>query len=326
MNIPMRDRRDRLGLLIACALLVIGMLAIFSGSTAKASVATNEGVCEGTHIDGDNQTSITITAPEGQLISSICVKAGSILQGDGPEIITYDPPVASVTFEHSSGKEISHYTVTYVPVVTTTTSTTEPPIPTLFAFGGAGTECQAEVPVILITFANTFPELAGDTGELTITALADDSVIDVIDVVYAPGETIEILYPGAEVDDEGNIIDLPGWTLQDNGLWVIDESDAFLREGLLLTYNLGEETATAEVTYPPESSLCANPPENPPVTTPTTDTPNTLDDVVTPLSPPVGAPPGSLPQTGSFSWPLTLAGVGCLASGSLLLIARRKLV
>ncbi|MET0786183.1 MAG: hypothetical protein ABWY25_05715, partial [Paenisporosarcina sp.] len=225
MKASYMDRRAVAGLFIACVLLAIGIF--FAVSSGAEVPPPNEGVCEGTHIDGDNQTSITITAPEGQLISSVCVKAGSILQGDGPEVTTYDPPVASVTLEHSTGKEISHYTVTYVPI-TTTTSTTEPPTPTLFAFGGAGTECQAEVPVILITFANTFPDLAGDTGELTITALADDSVVGVIDVVYAPGETVEILYPGAEVDEEGNIIDLPGWTLQDNGLWVIDDSDAFL--------------------------------------------------------------------------------------------------
>lgn len=279
------SRRAAMGGLVAA--LAMGAFAFFGLS---ASATDNEGVCEGTHIDGGNQTSIVITAPEGFLISQVCVKAGSINQGDGPEYTTYNPPVASVTLEHSTGKEISHYVVTYVPVTTsttpsttpTTTPTTEPPTPTLFAFGGAGTECQAEVPVIVITFANTFPELAGDVGTLTITALADDSFVGEEEVVYQPGETVEILYPGAEVDDEGNIIDLPGWTLQDNGLWVIDESDAFLREGLLLEYSVGEEVASAEVTYPPESSLCANPPENPPTTTTTV-----------PGTPPAEVPPGT---------------------------------
>jgi hypothetical protein len=50
--------------------------------------------------------------------------------------------------------------------------------------------------------------------------------------------------------------------LQDNGLWVRDPSDEFLREGINLSYTVNP-TATAFVTYPPESSTCANP-ENPP--------------------------------------------------------------
>jgi len=217
---------------------------------------------------------------------------------------------------------------------TSTTSTSEPPTPGLFAFGAAGTECQAEVPFIVITFANTFPDLAGDVGTLFIEAASDGSDVGEVELAYEPGATIEILYPGAEVDDEGNIIDLPGWTLQDNGLWVIDESDAFLREGLVLTYVLGDETATAEVAYPPESSLCANPPENPPPTTPPTTPPTEPTTPTTdgnpPLSPPV-APPGqnpppaggstpTLPRTGSDIGMQTTAGIALLLGGGTLLL------
>lgn len=88
----------------------------------KAPVAVqadNDQVCEGLstgHIEvtGD-QTSITITAPEGMLIASYCVKAGSANQeGGGPETYPVDPPASSVTIAHSSGKEISHYSVSYV--------------------------------------------------------------------------------------------------------------------------------------------------------------------------------------------------------------------
>jgi hypothetical protein len=60
-------------------------------------------------------TSFTFTAPEGQVIVQICVKAGSAQQGDGPEFIDFDPGVTSATFSHPSGKEISHFSVKFGP-------------------------------------------------------------------------------------------------------------------------------------------------------------------------------------------------------------------
>jgi hypothetical protein len=98
------------------ALAVLGV----GGVVAAQEDPPEDKVCAGDQISGGNQTSITITAPEGQLIASVCIKAGSAEQGDGPETITYSPPVKSVTITHSTGKEISHYVVTYVPVTTTT--------------------------------------------------------------------------------------------------------------------------------------------------------------------------------------------------------------
>ncbi|UUZ59187.1 hypothetical protein [Nocardioides sp. B-3] len=61
-------------------------VAPFGVAAASAADNDNEGVCTGTHLEPDNQTtkSLTFTAPEGQLISGYCVKAGSIKQGDGP--------------------------------------------------------------------------------------------------------------------------------------------------------------------------------------------------------------------------------------------------
>ena len=58
--------------------------------------------------------SITVTAPEGKLIAGYCVKAGSAKQGDGPESFVLQPPVEEITFGHSSGKDISHYTIVFV--------------------------------------------------------------------------------------------------------------------------------------------------------------------------------------------------------------------
>jgi len=69
-------------------------------------------------------TEITLTAPEGTLIDSYCVKAGSAEQGLGAEYYVLDPAVATVTITHSSGKDISHYAYGLVDVEETTTTTT----------------------------------------------------------------------------------------------------------------------------------------------------------------------------------------------------------
>ena len=153
-------------------------------------------------------------------------------------------------------------TTTTVPGSTTTPTTTPTTEP--FVFGAAATVCVAEVPTIRITFANTFPDLAGLTGTLTMSDV-DGNVVSTQSLVYEPGTTVDLLYPGTSVNPDGSIDDVPGWILTDDGLWVRDPSDEFLREGINLTYTVNP-TATAFVTYPPESSECANP-ENPPGTT-----------------------------------------------------------
>ena len=143
-----------------------------------------------------------------------------------------------------------------------------PPTPTSpppFNFAGATTVCIREVPTIRIVFANTFPALAGRTGTLTMSDI-NGNVVSSQPLVYRPGTTVDLLYPGTAVNPDGSIDDVPGWILTDAGLWVRDPSDAFLREGINLSYTVNP-TATAFVTYPPESSACANP-ENPPVAPP----------------------------------------------------------
>ena len=69
--------------------------------------------------------SVTVSAPDGKLISGYCVKAGSANQGLGPEFVTGDPPQKTVTITHSSGKDISHYSLSYVDEGEETTETTE---------------------------------------------------------------------------------------------------------------------------------------------------------------------------------------------------------
>ena len=142
------------------------------------------------------------------------------------------------------------------------TPTTPPTPPTTtpetFSFGGATTVCRSEVPTIVIDFQSPgFPSLAGNVGTLTMSDV-NGNVVSTQPLVYQPGGHVELLYPGTAVNPDGSIADVPGWILQSNGLWIRDPSDEFLREGILLTYTVNP-TATALITYPPESSACANP-------------------------------------------------------------------
>jgi hypothetical protein len=225
-----------------------------------------------------------------------------VFQSNATEVIDYPPTTQNVNLIYSLGPETATASVTYpscstttsstsstttttaasttttttpagtttttTPAGTTTTSTTVPgatttTLPATFTFRGATTVCRAEVPTIVIDFAAPgFPSLAGQTGTLTMASVATGAVLSTQPLVYTPGGHVELLYPGTAVNADGSIADVPGWNLNAAGLWVPDQSDAFLREGIRLTYTINP-TATAVVTYPPESSACANP-ENPP--------------------------------------------------------------
>jgi hypothetical protein len=115
------------------------------------------------------------------------------------------------------------------------------------------------VPTIRITFENRFPSLAGETGTLTFRDI-NGVVIGTESLVYQPGTTVDILYPGTSVNPDGSVADVPGWILNSDGFWVLDPSDAILREGIFLTYEVNPTAGPVLVTYPPESSECANPP------------------------------------------------------------------
>ena len=109
---------------------------------------------------------------------------------------------------------------------------------------------------------------------------------------------------------------MPGWNLNSAGFWVRDPSDEFLRAGIALTYTVNP-TATAFVTYPPESSACANP-----------DGPFPRG---TPPVPGAPVPPGgptttvTLPVTGSTENATALAALASVVAGAAaMLIARRR--
>ena len=186
-----------------------------------------------------------------------------------------------------------------------------------FSFSGASTVCTAEVPTIVITFANAFPQLAGMTGTLTMADL-NGNVVSTQPLVYQPNTTVSLLYPGTRVNPDGSIADVPGWVLNSAGFWVRDPSDEFLRNGIVLTYVVNP-TATATVTYPPESSACANPngPFPPPGDTATTR-------VLPPNSPNSPDSSRSLAFTGSDAPPRLILGFALLASGALVMGMQRR--
>jgi hypothetical protein len=115
------------------------------------------------------------------------------------------------------------------------------------------------VPTIRITFQSPgFPSLAGQVGTLIMEDITG-RVISMQPLVYIPGATVDILYPGTSVNPDGSIDDVPGWILTDDGFWIQDPSDEYLRDGIFLTYSVNPVAGPVLVTYPPESSACANP-------------------------------------------------------------------
>ena len=113
----------RLFALGAAALLALGLYATASVVASAAPIdPTEAAVCpEGGKVEVlGEQTSVTVTAPEGMLITGYCVKADLAKQWDGPVFVTLEEPATTVTITHVSGKAISHYSVFYEPTSTPT--------------------------------------------------------------------------------------------------------------------------------------------------------------------------------------------------------------
>jgi hypothetical protein len=214
-------------------------------------------------------------------------------------------PGSTTTSTGVTTTTISGTTTTTLPGTTTT-------LPATFQFSGAATVCRAEVPTIVIDFATPgFPSLAGQTGTLTMSDI-NGNVVSTQPLVYQPGGHVELLYPGTTVNADGSIDDVPGWILTDAGLWVRDPSDEYLRDGIRLTYTVNP-TATAFITYPPESSACANP-ENPPA------------PPGAPTTRPGTPPKPGLPPTGNDPLIPATAALVLAAGATLAVVARRKRV
>ena len=90
-----------------------------AGGSPVAVAANVDGVCQPSdehRFPTATTASLTVTAPAGFEITGYCVKAGSVNNGDGPEVTTLTTPTSSVTISHSSGKDISHYVIYVAPV------------------------------------------------------------------------------------------------------------------------------------------------------------------------------------------------------------------
>lgn len=90
--------------------------SVLVGTGTISAQPSPEQVCPGSHLFDATGSTHTYTAPDGYEIIGHCVKAGSAQQGDGPEVSSYPgDPVTQLTFSHSTGKDISHYSVVLQP-------------------------------------------------------------------------------------------------------------------------------------------------------------------------------------------------------------------
>ena len=133
--------------------------------------------------------------------------------------------------------------------------------------------CLRDAPYIDVTFGNQ-PQFNGFTATVTFIA-SNGEVVGTETATYQAGTTVRFVYPGAEVDAAGNPLDWPGWVF-DGDEWVVDPTDAFLRENLTVVVEVNP-TASDTVSYPPATPSCnANPPTTPPTTPPAGGLPPTL--------------------------------------------------
>lgn len=96
---------------VATALAVLGTPSIMNPQVCA-------GLDSGKHDVAGSQKTVTVTAPAGFVITDYCVKAGSVQQGNGPHYVQLSEPVESVTFGHPSGKDVSHWSVSWQPAPT----------------------------------------------------------------------------------------------------------------------------------------------------------------------------------------------------------------
>jgi hypothetical protein len=146
-------RRDRKNSLVRPVVFTVAALLVAVGTATVSApvVEANTLVCaegDSGKIDTTNEPkTVTVTAPDGKLISGYCVKAGT-------EALSFvvEPPVKTLVIDHPNKDSVSHYSLTYVDVCefdatlpvghpdcapptttlppTTTTTTTLPPTTT----------------------------------------------------------------------------------------------------------------------------------------------------------------------------------------------------
>ncbi|RXZ51069.1 DUF11 domain-containing protein [Agromyces fucosus] len=177
----------------------------------------------------------------------------------------------------------------------------------MYAITPYGIEDTAANPISLIwwtpaAFAGRDPSIPADD----VAALLADGASQVDAIPYPSGwmsgDTIsgQQLWPGAEVDAEGNPTDWPGWTLQADGTWVLDPSAPFydLRSEAVVEIRINPSNDAIAVYPPPTPNCNAAPPQNPPSSTP------------------AGGSPTALAESGSDALAMLPAGALLLLAGS----------
>jgi hypothetical protein len=174
--------------------------------------------------------------------------------------------------------------------------------------GAVATICENDAPYIsyeILTDGFDPAEVAALTA--TVTVLDRDG--NIVDGPRADQPLSgKLLYPGAEVDENGKGSDWPGWMQNSEGMWVPDPADDHLRSGLRLNAVVNPEV-TAAVQYPAESAVCMSPPGATP-----------------PSQSPQGATrTGQLPDTGGSPWGIIwIAAASLLAGAAIWAISSRR--
>jgi hypothetical protein len=112
------------------ATMLVALSALAVPAFADKGGNNDDQVCDDlssgkTELSGQDATTEIPVAPTGFLISGYCVKAGSGNQeGGGPVYVDIVDTAGPVTISHPSGKGISHFSYTLVPVPTETQTTT----------------------------------------------------------------------------------------------------------------------------------------------------------------------------------------------------------
>jgi hypothetical protein len=223
----------------------VNLIYSLGQETATASV-TYPGDCRETTTTNKHDTSTSTSTSTTSTTTSTTING-----------VTTTTQVTTTT---TGGVTTTSTTVSPPGTTTTTVRPVTPPItgpaePEVFV-RAAGSICDNEVPKIRITFGN-LAQFDGQVGTLTMRDV-NGNVISVQPLTYRAGTSVDLLYPGTAVNPDGSIDDVPGWILTDDGFWIEDPSDAYLRQGITLTYEVNPSVTTT-VTYPPESSGCANP-------------------------------------------------------------------
>ena len=302
---------------LAALLLLLPILAVL-GAQASPAAATSE-LCEGdvVEVQGEIKT-IPYTAPDGYLVSSWCVKSGT-----EAEVHEVNPPAKTITIAHTSGKGISHYSVTLVkapepkaPAAATALDVCEPAtgptndrimIPTdanfTYTVDGVAVAAGSFVATGTTHTVVAVPKAGvvvaqGATTQWTFTFTKVLCVTPPTPVAPAAATALDVCEPATGPTNDRIMIPTDAnFTYTVDGVAVA--AGSFVATGTTHTVVavpkagvVVAQGATTQWTFTFTKVLCVTPP--PPVVTPPVVTP----PVVTPpvVTPPVVAPPEVLPE------------------------------